>query len=240
MADHERRWSAPPAIMVLFALPPCLRARLAASPSRLPLPVPARPLRPPRVSAPSGGITPATCAPPMATATASSWSSSAKAQRRGPSDNPSAWRVDDLYLAHLALTDIDGRRFRYYRAPEPRRSGHRRRQFRAGPHLERQLAGRAGTSPPDARRFPPWPTTPLHPASDARSPHPSSTAKTASARRPRAPGKASYYVSFPRLAVEGTLNGAAVTGLAWMDHEWFTHQLDPDQQRLGLVQRPAR
>jgi predicted secreted hydrolase len=26
------------------------------------------------------------------------------------------------------------------------------------------------------------------------------------------------------------LNGAAVTGTAWMDHEWFTHQLEPSQQ----------
>src|ERR1700719_5423112 len=26
-------------------------------------------------------------------------------QRRGPSQNPSSWRIDDLYLAHLALTD---------------------------------------------------------------------------------------------------------------------------------------
>jgi len=32
-----------------------------------------------------------------------------------PADNPSAWRVDDLYRAHLALTDIDGRRLRYYK-----------------------------------------------------------------------------------------------------------------------------
>ena len=40
--------------------------------------------------------------------------------------------------------------------------------------------------------------------------------------------------------VEGTLNGAAVTGTAWMDHEWFTHQLDAVAARLGLVQRPAR
>ncbi len=44
------------------------------------------------------------------------------------------------------------------------------------------------------------------------------------------PGKASYYVSFPRLEVAGTLNGGAVTGTAWMDHEWFTHQLEPNQQ----------
>src|SRR2546421_3489972 len=32
--------------------------------------------------------------------------------RRGePAENRSAWRIDDLYLAHLALTDIDGKRF---------------------------------------------------------------------------------------------------------------------------------
>src|ERR1700689_1327710 len=36
-----------------------------------------------------------------------------EAQNRGPADNPSAWRIDDLYLAHLALTDIDGGKFRY-------------------------------------------------------------------------------------------------------------------------------
>ena len=43
-------------------------------------------------------------------------------------------------------------------------------------------------------------------------------------------GQASHYVSFPRLAVEGKLNGASVTGTAWMDHEWFSHQLAPDQR----------
>ena len=43
-------------------------------------------------------------------------------------------------------------------------------------------------------------------------------------------GKASYYVSFPRLDVSGTLNGAEVAGSAWMDHEWFTHQLEANQQ----------
>ena len=53
-----------------------------------------------------------------------------QAQRRGPSDNRSAWRIDDLYLAHLALTDIDGRRF----------ASHRRLN-RAGPGL-------AGAAPP--------------------------------------------------------------------------------------------
>src|SRR5271168_1328581 len=31
----------------------------------------------------------------------------------GARKNPSVWRIDNLYLAHLALTDIDGRTFRY-------------------------------------------------------------------------------------------------------------------------------
>jgi predicted secreted hydrolase len=43
------------------------------------------------------------------------------------------------------------------------------------------------------------------------------------------PGRASHYVSFPRLAVSGTINSREVSGTAWMDHEWFTEQLAPDQ-----------
>jgi predicted secreted hydrolase len=45
-----------------------------------------------------------------------------------------------------------------------------------------------------------------------------------------APGHASYYVSFPLLAVEGQLNGTAVTGTAWMDHEWFSNLLEEATQ----------
>src|SRR6266700_7466447 len=32
-------------------------------------------------------------------------------ERRGNAENRSAWRIDDVYLAHLALTDINGKRF---------------------------------------------------------------------------------------------------------------------------------
>jgi predicted secreted hydrolase len=32
------------------------------------------------------------------------------------------------------------------------------------------------------------------------------------------------------LDVEGVVNGIAVTGLAWMDHEWFTQQLETYQK----------
>src|SRR6267143_1484063 len=36
-----------------------------------------------------------------------------QAQRESARDNPSAWRIDDVYLAHLALTDIGAHRFIY-------------------------------------------------------------------------------------------------------------------------------
>jgi len=46
-------------------------------------------------------------------------------------------------------------------------------------------------------------------------------------------GKASHYVSFSRLLVAGDLQlegtRYTVSGIAWMDHEWFTHQLDSSQ-----------
>jgi predicted secreted hydrolase len=46
-------------------------------------------------------------------------------------------------------------------------------------------------------------------------------------------GHASHYISLTRLETSGTieLNGKSfkVSGLAWMDHEFFTHQLEHDQ-----------
>jgi predicted secreted hydrolase len=149
-------------------------------------------------------------------------------ERRGPAENFSAWRIDDLYLAHLALTDIDSKRFRYYT-----------RLNRAGP-------GIAGVSLEKSRIW----NGNWESFWDLRSGAQTLTATAADIRfqfrlTPRKPpiingengisqkadgaGQASYYVSFPRLAVKGTLNGTAVTGSAWMDHEWFTAQLADNQ-----------
>ena len=47
------------------------------------------------------------------------------------------------------------------------------------------------------------------------------------------PGNASYYYSIPRLQAEGTLRlegkEIPVSGLAWLDREWSTSALGPDQ-----------
>jgi predicted secreted hydrolase len=149
-------------------------------------------------------------------------------ERRGPSDNPSAWRVDDLYLAHLALTDIDGRRYRYYK-----------RLNRAGP-------GIAGISFEQGRIWNGNWESQWDKASGAQqlsavaedirfqlrlTPRkaPVINGENGVSRKAEGTGQASYYVSFPLLSVEGTLNGAGVSGTAWMDHEWFTNQLAPNQ-----------
>lgn len=141
------------------------------------------------------------------------------------SANPSAWRIDDLYLAHLALTDIDSPKFTYFE-----------RLNRAGPGL-------AGAALEQARiwngnwqaawnlstgaqtlsavangiRF----TLHLSPQTP-----PIIHGENGISLKSETPGHASHYVSFPLLAVKGEVNGAAVNGAAWMDHEWFTNLLD--------------
>ncbi len=151
-----------------------------------------------------------------------------QAQQRD-SSNPSTWRVDDLYLAHLAVTDIDSPGFRFFD-----------RVNRAGPGL-------AGASLEQARIW----NGNWQAAWDLANGAQTLTAVEGGVRftlhlTPRTapvihgenglslksdtPGHASHYVSFPLLAVEGSLDGAAVTGTAWMDHEWFTNILEDSAQ----------
>ncbi len=150
-------------------------------------------------------------------------------EHRGPQDNRSVWRVDDVYLAHLALTDIDGNRFRYVQ-----------RLNRAGPGIAgvRFDEGRIWNGNWEARFDQGSGTQTLRAVAEGIRFRLRLTPRTAPviegengvSRKAAGEGRASYYVSLPLLEVQGSLNGAAVTGTAWMDHEWFTHQLAPDQR----------
>ena len=145
------------------------------------------------------------------------------------SANPSAWRVDDLYLAHLALTDLDSPGFHYFE-----------RVNRAGPGIagvsleqgriwngnwESQWNLESGEQTISAfangirltLRLAPQTPPMIHGENGI-------SVKSAS------PGHASHYVSFPLLSAQGTLNGTTVTGTAWMDHEWFTDLLQNSAQ----------
>lgn len=137
--------------------------------------------------------------------------------------NPSAWRIDDLYLAHAAITDVTGKRFLYDE-----------RLNRKGPGIAGidQQTGRiwngnwsvefhgesqqlAVTAPDFRFRLTLTPLKPLI-----------INGVNGISQKAEGPGKASYYISFPLMSAEGTIDQHTVKGTAWMDHEWFTHQLE--------------
>jgi predicted secreted hydrolase len=130
-----------------------------------------------------------------------------------PASETGTWRADQIYLAHLALTDIDGRYFY-----------HTERLNRAGPGLAgADLASRAYWNGNwDVR----WKS--LATAEQELQAVCDRFTLTLNLR-PEKPlvihRKSSPYISFTRLAAIGKLqwNGQTlpVKGLAWMDHEFF-------------------
>jgi predicted secreted hydrolase len=145
----------------------------------------------------------------------------------------SAWGARDVYLAHLALTDVDGRRFhardRWARgaldlagasgAPFRVWVGDWRAEGRAPEGLPIRL--RAGEG--DLR---------IDLTVSAGKP-PALHGERGLSRKSADPGNASYYYSLTRIPASGTIEVGgkvhAVEGLAWMDREWSTSALAPDQ-----------
>ena len=141
-----------------------------------------------------------------------------------------AWDLRDLYLAHLALSDLDGGRFY-----------HTERTNRAGP-------GIAGISESQGRVWNgnwqvQWQSNQqilqaiddqfeLHFTLTPEKPPVIHGENGVSQKAPGA-GRASHYFSLTRIGVNGEISVGTqkmeVTGLAWMDHEFFTHQLDSNQ-----------
>jgi predicted secreted hydrolase len=146
----------------------------------------------------------------------------------GPTLNPSKWFADNLYMAHMAITDERGRRFVY------------------GEKLNRAALGLAGAA---EERYHVWNEdwsaerlgsvhhlkgeipgfklnlvlTPLKP--------PVLHGANQDGLRQKGEGKghASYYYSYTRMQTEGVLHTSDgvldVEGLSWMDHEFGSTQL---------------
>lgn len=145
--------------------------------------------------------------------------------------NPSVWAIKDLYLAHAALTDIDSGRFLYderLNREGPGIAGAAFSQQRVwNGNWQVKWSGESQTLDAVANSFR------LH--LDLKPVKPSViNGESGLSQKSEGKGKASYYVSFPRLSAAGkiTIGGDThdVTGQAWMDHEWFTEQLAADQQ----------
>jgi predicted secreted hydrolase len=128
--------------------------------------------------------------------------------------------VTDLYLAHLALSDIATGRFH-----------HAERVNRAGPGLAGPMWNgnwRGGLAGLEAV------TEEFHLSLEFTTAKPPVIHGVNGASQ-KAPGvgQASHYISLTRLDARGTLTLEGrkfeVTGSSWMDHEFFTHQLQADQ-----------
>ena len=143
----------------------------------------------------------------------------------------SAWAADQVYMGHLALTVVDGRRYQAFE------------------RFSRGAAGLAGAqASPYAVWLEDWRVEEVAPGtvrlqatqegwaldlllSDRKGP----TLQGDQGYSPKGPqaGNASYYYSLTRLESSGTVQvpGAAyaVDGWSWMDHEWSTSALAADQ-----------
>jgi predicted secreted hydrolase len=141
-----------------------------------------------------------------------------------------AWDVHDLYFAHLALSDLTGRHF--YHLERTNRAGpgiagidesaqriwngNWQIQWKNGDQLLQAVTEKFGLQ------------FAMHSEKS-----PVIHGENGVSQKAAGAGRASHYISLPRLNTTGAirLDGQRyqVSGLAWMDHEFFTQQLDPEQ-----------
>ena len=154
--------------------------------------------------------------------------------RKPPEADSSAdgtWDTRELYLAHLALSDIDGNRFI-----------HQERLNRHGPgiagesRMEKQIWNGNWSVSLVSENV--WRLVAVHPEFTLRLDLISEKAPVLHGddgvhQKAEGAGRASHYVSLTRLRTSGeiVLEGepVSVSGTSWMDHEFFTHSMAADQ-----------
>ena len=144
--------------------------------------------------------------------------------------NPSRWAARNLYLAHFAVSDIPRKEFRYFERLNRAamgQAGASETQFRvwvgdweaAGDGTRQRLKAREGEFAVDLSLVSMKPPV-IH-------------GENGVSQKGEGRGHASHYYSLTRLKTDGTLTvrGKAleVVGLSWMDHEFGSTELGPDQ-----------
>ncbi len=158
--------------------------------------------------------------------------------RSGIDLSRSAWATDQAYMAHFALSDAAGGRFRHWE------------------RFSRGAAGLAGASAAPLRVWlddwsvqqsaPGGPLGRLTLQLRAREAGVEIALELGSdkpavlqgdrglSRKGATPGQASYYYSLTRMPTRGSVRVDSVThaveGTSWLDREWSTSSLEPDQQ----------
>ena len=147
----------------------------------------------------------------------------------------SAWRTNQVYIAHLALTDVDGGRFlvdqRYARGAVGL-AGAESDPFRVWIG-DWEIAARTAGAPERWRIDAAGDDFGLALELKAAKP-PALNGDAGLSQKSDTPGNASYYYSITRWSTEGhvEIDGRryAVDGLSWLDREWSSSALDDGQQ----------
>src|SRR6266446_8007565 len=153
--------------------------------------------------------------------------------REGVNRNPantSTWDIRDIYLAHFAVSDLDGKKF--FHTERTNRSG----PGIAGADVTIQKVWNGNWSVVWAEGAENLTATADQFAIHL-SLHPEKPlvihGENGVSQKSAGDGHASHYFSESRLRTSGSLEIASarykVYGLTWMDHEFFTQQLAPDQ-----------
>jgi predicted secreted hydrolase len=143
----------------------------------------------------------------------------------------STWDVHDVYMAHLALSDLSGGSFY-----------HVERTNRAGPGIAgvSEATGRIWNGnwsvvwKEDKQELTAMDERFALELSMRSEKLPVIHGENGVSQKAEGAGHASHYISFTRLLTTGTIQVQGsmfqISGVAWMDHEFFTHQLSSDQR----------
>lgn len=147
-----------------------------------------------------------------------------------PTNKQSPWKLDNFYLAHFAITDENGKKFRY--TEKLNRSGLKlagARQDAYYVHNEGWSVEKVGEHYLLRADSPEYS---IHLVLDSLK-KPIVHGSNGVSQKASCVGCASHYYSMTRLKTEGTLfigdKPYAVTGTSWMDHEFGSNQLTSDQ-----------
>jgi len=145
-------------------------------------------------------------------------------------NSPSRWAAKNLYLAHFALSDIPRNDYRYFQRINRAglgQAGASETEFRVwvgdwevgGDGTRQRLRAKDGEFAVDLNLSSQKPPV-IHGANGV-------------SRKGEGRGHASHYYSLTRVKTDGTLvvrgKTLEVTGLSWMDHEFGSTDLNPDQ-----------
>lgn len=153
--------------------------------------------------------------------------------RQGVDRDPSkkgTWDIQDLYLAHLALSDLDGGKF--YHAERTNRAGpglagidEKQKRIWNG-NWEIRWEGEVEILKVTDDRF-------SLSFSLRNEKPPVIHGVNGVSQKAAGEGRASHYISLTRSLTTGTIEMAGrsieVRGSSWMDHEFFTHSMDAEQ-----------